>query len=94
MSSSCGSGTDRADDTLGDRLASEQSFWHRRDRRVRMLNGEIVMRKAPLAVIGGTLVVLVFLACVGCVANGVVVMTIGVVVIVRPSALAVVARVV
>ena len=91
MRSSRRIGYDRSDDTLDDRLASEQSFWHRRERRVRMLDGKIVVRKATLAVIGGTLLALVFLVCV---ADGVVVMTIGVVVFVHPSALALMARVV
>ena len=105
MSSSFRIGDERTDDTLGDRFAPKQSFWHRRDRRVRMLDGEIVMRKATLTVIGGTLVALVFfvgmtdlavLMAIGvCVTDVAVVMTIGVVVVSvrRPRALTVMARV-
>jgi len=92
MRSSRGIGYDRADDTFDDWLASKQSFWHRRDRRVRVLDGKIVVREATLAVIGGTLLALVFLLCA---TDVVVVMMLGVVVSVRrPRALGVMARVV
>jgi hypothetical protein len=89
MRSSCGIRYDRADDALDDRLAPQQSFWHRRDGRTRMLDGKIVVRKAPLAVLQGTLVVLLLY-----VDDDVVMMTIVAVVFVRrPGPLVVMVRV-
>lgn len=56
MGSSRSARHERADDALGNRLASEQSLGHRRDIRVRMLDGQIVVREAALSVIGRMLV--------------------------------------
>lgn len=95
MRTSRGIGDNRRDDALDGRLASEQGFWHRRDRRVRMLDGKVVVRKAPLAMLGRTLPGLVFfLLRVANVVVVVMVVMIGVVVFVRrPIVFAVMARV-